>query len=287
LVLRLVISRDMDNLQEITQQLAEIRATLAQNSIRPIVEDEEAVVYQQPATAEEFAIHVKSDVKNLPVFTGEGHPSLNDWLTDVAPLIENMDRLIPNTYDYHYFLREIKRKIQGPAGTMLSNYGVQLKWSSIKRALVNHFSDKRSLSVLEIQALTLRQGKNTLEFFYKQANELLTKTIEAIRLSPDIEEQSTHSHMKIARKRILSCFVNGLDPLMEAHCRAMKPRGLDEAFNLCIELRNANKLKKMLDHPHIDSAKKNQNEAKRSPANQQGPPYQKHLSRERINQTSK
>jgi hypothetical protein len=52
-----------------------------------------------------------------------------------------------------------------------------LKWSAIKQALVDHFSDKRSLSVLEIEALTLRQGRNTLEHFHNEANELLTKTV--------------------------------------------------------------------------------------------------------------
>jgi len=247
----------MEDLQAIRRELAEIKATLLQNKIKPISEEEEQA-YPQPATAEEFAVHIKNDVKNLPVFNGEGHPSLNEWLTDVAPLISNMDRLIPNTYDYHYFLREIRRKIQGQAGEMLTNYGVILKWTSIKKALVSHFAEKRNLNLLEIQALTLKQGKSSLEYYYKQANELLTKTVEAIRLSEDIDELATASHMKIARQRILCCFVNGLNIQMELQCKALKPKSLEEAFSICNEIRNSSKLKNLLEANTIHNQKKGQ-----------------------------
>jgi flagellar biosynthesis protein FliP len=50
------------------------------------------------------------------------------------------------------------------------------------------------------------------------------------------------SHMKQARDRILSCFVNGLYANYELSCRAMKLKNLSEAFNICIELRNAFKI---------------------------------------------
>ncbi len=99
---------------------------------------------------------------------------------------------------------------------------------------------------MEIEALTLRQGKNSLEYYNNQANELLTKTIDAIKLSPNIEQSSAQSHMKLARDRILVCFINGLNPAAEQACRSMQPKTLSEAFNICNELRNAGKLKAML-----------------------------------------
>jgi hypothetical protein len=235
-----------EDILALTQELTKIKLILADNKLARTESDEEAV-YQQPRNVAEFKEHIQTDIKNLPVFTGEGYPSLNEWLQDVAPLIQNLDRLLAGTYDYQYYLREIRRKIQGTAGATLANYGVILKWSSIKKTLVEHFSDKRSLCVLEIEALTLQQGKNSLEFFYKQANELLTKTVDAIRLATDIEEEAMQSHMKQARDRILSCFVNGLHANYELPCRAMKPKNLSEAFNICNELRNASRLKSMLE----------------------------------------
>jgi hypothetical protein len=242
---------EQDPMQAIVAELQRINGIMAQNNIRPIVAEVEVALHQ-PRTADEFIALAKTDIKNLPVFTGEGHPALNSWLTDVAPIIENMDRLLTERYEYHYFLREIKRKIQGAAGERLDNYGVALKWSAIKQALVDHFSDKRSLSVLEIEALTLRQGRNTLEHFHNEANELLTKTLEAIRLSTDISEAMAPSHMKLARDRILACFINGLNAQMEQSCRAMRPKTISEAFNICIEIRNANKLKNMLNNNNND-----------------------------------
>ncbi len=235
---------DEEQMAAIVAELQNIRLILNQNRIGP-VEVEEEIIFQQPQSAEQFILFAKTDIKNLPVFTGEGFPSLNDWLTDVAPIIENMDRLIPQRFEYHCFLKDIKRKIQGPAGAVLSNHGIALNWKSIKKTLVNHFADKRSVSVLEIEALTLRQGKNSLEFYFNQANSLLTKTIEAIRLSPEVEEGAIHSLMRLARDRILTCFINGLNPAWEQPCRAMKPKSLSEAYNICNEMRNANKLKTM------------------------------------------
>ncbi len=106
-------------------ELQNIRAILNQNGIGPVVAEAE-VVYQQPGSVDEFIQFAKTDIKNLPIFTGEGFPSLNSWLLDVEPIIETMNRLIPMRYEYHYFLREIKRKIQGNAGKMLENYEITL-----------------------------------------------------------------------------------------------------------------------------------------------------------------
>jgi hypothetical protein len=84
---------------------------------------------------------------------------------------------------------------------MLTNYGVPMHWSSMLTALKKHFSDKRNLTILELQATLLKQGKDTLENYFFRTKTLLTKTIEAIKISPDIDEAYERSHMKQARKK--------------------------------------------------------------------------------------
>jgi hypothetical protein len=51
--------------------------------------------------------------------------------------------------------------------------------------------------------------------------------------------------MNLARKRILRCFINGLDSKYEFSCRAMRPKTLNEAFKICVELRNVSQMKAM------------------------------------------
>jgi hypothetical protein len=54
-------------------------------------------------------------------------------------------------------MREIRRKITGQAGMTLANYGVMLGWKSIKKSLIENFSDKRSLTILEIPSINVSQ----------------------------------------------------------------------------------------------------------------------------------
>jgi hypothetical protein len=225
-------------------QMDQMQQTLAQNEIKPI-QDTGPVAYLQPTTVAQLKEHLDTDIKNLPHFTGCGCPSLNEWLTDIDPLMKNLERLIKDTSDYHYYLREVRRKISGEAGAMLTNYGIPLKWENIKDALKNHFGDKRSLTILEREAVALKQDRETLETYYDRANLLLTNTIDAIKLSIEIGEEAVPSHMNLARKRILTCFINGLDGKYEFSCRAMRPKTLNEAFKICVELRNVSQMKVM------------------------------------------
>jgi hypothetical protein len=107
----------------LSQVLANIRLILSDNKLAR-TESKEQTVYQHPRDVAEFKEHIQWDIKNLPVFTGEGYPTLNEWLQIVAPLIQNLERLLAGTYDYQYYFREIRRKIQGTASATLTNYGL-------------------------------------------------------------------------------------------------------------------------------------------------------------------
>ncbi len=240
-------------------QLNEINLTLRQNNIRP-EETVQVYEYRQPASADELRVFLPRDVKNLPVFTGVGHPSLNEWVQDVSPIMANLNRLMANSPDYHYYLREIRRKIQGEAGSSLTNNGVPLHWPSMLTALKRKYADKRSLTILEMQATTLKQGKDSLEVYFEKTNKILTKMVEAIRLSPDIEEAHSYSHMKQARLKILAYFINGLHERYEISCRAMKPKTLDEALSMCREIRSSLQMKSIThasDEPSFSRSSKN------------------------------
>jgi len=247
-------------LQALQIQLNQINLTLRQNSIVP-EETVRVYEYRQPNTIEELREFLPRDVKNLPIFTGGGHPSLNEWIQDVSPIMANLNRLMADSPDYHYYLKEIRRKIQGEAGSSLTNNGVPLHWPSMLTALKRKFADKRSLTLLEMQATTLKQGKDNLEVYFEKTNKLLTKMIEAIRLSPDIEEAHSYSHMKQARLKILAYFINGLHERYETTCRAMKPKSLDEAFSMCREIRSSLQMKTLThvsDEPTSSKNWKNQ-----------------------------
>jgi hypothetical protein len=245
-----------NNILALQTQLNRINLTLRQNNINP-EETVQIFQYAQPETVEQLNQFLSKDVKNLPAFSGEGQPPLNEWLLDVSPIMANLNRLLVDSPDYHYYLREIRRKIIGKAGNALTNYGVPLHWPSMLEALKRQFSDKRSLTILEMQATTLRQGKDTMEVYFNRTNKLLTKIVEAIKLSPEIGPEHSFSHMKQARTKVLAYFVNGLHERYESSCRAMKPKNLDEAFNMCLEIRNSLHMKQLMRASEQPSSSKN------------------------------
>jgi hypothetical protein len=231
-------------LKAIKEELRVLKETLSKSGIE-IPGETKAISFPQPKTIDEFKSYVDKDIKNMPCFTGEGYPTLNEWIRDVDPLVENLYRLMAKSPDLHYYMREIRRKITGQAGMTLANYGIPLDWKSIKKSLIENFSDKRSLTILEMEALSMRQNSEPLEAYYSKSNELLTKTVEALKLSAEIDENSVASHLKQAQNRVLTCFVNGLNQRYEATCRAMRPKTLAEAYNMCLEIRNAARIKNM------------------------------------------
>lgn len=175
-------------------------------------------------------------IKDLPVYKGN-RTGLHDFIENVDEIVKLCEELIgrgkiPSTY-----LRAIRNKIQGEADEVLTMYGTELRWETIKNNLVNHYSDKRNETSLIKDLHSLYQGNDTIERFFSRIIEIQSALITHVKLH-DADETVRKAKETLYTEMCLNSFLAGIKEPLGSMIRARKPTNIADAYNLCIAEQN-------------------------------------------------
>lgn len=174
-------------------------------------------------------------VKSLREFSG-AVGEFNSWRKSVDRVLELYESL-RGTGRYYAILHTIRTKITGEADTALESYRTPLNWSSIKKCLMMHYSDKRDIGTLEYQMMVLRQGNRTITEFYQAVYQHLSLILDKVSCL-ELEENSLKAMTNTYREKALDTFIRGLNGDLPRLLSVREPTSLPQALHICLKLDN-------------------------------------------------
>lgn len=174
-------------------------------------------------------------VRCLRNFSGDAS-EFSSWKKSVERVLQIYEN-IKGTPKYFGILNVIRNKITGQADAALESYNTPLNWESICQCLVMHYADKRDVSTLEYQMISLVQGNNSIQGFYQTVYShlsLILNKISCMNISPESMRLLTQTY----RDKALDTFIRGLKGDLPRLLGIREPVDLPQALHLCLKLEN-------------------------------------------------
>lgn len=173
-------------------------------------------------------------IKGLPQYSGNPR-QLSTWIQSVERILNHF-RDMRHTDIYLLWVQEIRNKVVGEAGDMLSSNGVALDWSAIRAQLTLLYGDKRELSTLLQKLFSLRQGGLHVNEFYSNVRDCFTGISTHIQTNSEWENPT--ELVKFIDKLCLEKFVDGLEEPYTTHVSLLQPITLNQAYQYATEKAN-------------------------------------------------
>lgn len=183
-------------------------------------------------------------IKLLPTFDGD-RKFLHSWISQVDSILEIFNDDVRQTRAYVIWLKTIRSKIIGDAHNALvvNSVDANLTWPTMRRVLIEHFSDKRDLASLTQQIPYLRQDGKSVEEFYLEICSLTTDISQKLGLDPRFN-QSAPAIMQFMQIITTNAFIDGLSEPLSSNTRASGTENLLEAYRVAENFELAYKRKR-------------------------------------------
>lgn len=174
-------------------------------------------------------------VRCLREFSGN-QSEYSSWKKSVERVLKIYESS-KGTPKYFGILNVIRNKIIGSADAALESYNTPLNWECISRCLTLHYADKRDLSTLEYQMISLVQGNCTIQEFYQVVYSQLSLIMNKLS-SMEISNESLDLLTQTYRDKALDTFIRGLKGDLPRLLGIREPTDLPQALHLCLKLEN-------------------------------------------------
>lgn len=174
-----------------------------------------------------YTINPFKCIELLPNFSGQVG-TLNNFIAQVDiyyQLVPGTDVLGRNVMN-----GLIRNKITEEASNSLISIGNPLEWETIRKHLLDYFSDKRSIDHLKRKLTELVQRNKTLEEYYSEASDIQTALINAV--DPSLPPTEKQYYIRDIAREVLREFLLGLKPELSNYTRPQNPANIKEAFEL-------------------------------------------------------
>lgn len=174
-------------------------------------------------------------VRCLREFSGN-QSEYSSWKKSVERILKLYESS-KGTPKYFGILNVIRNKIIGSADAALESYNTPLNWECISRCLTLHYADKRDLSTLEYQMISIVQGNCTIQEFYQVVYShlsLITNKLSSMEMGRESLDILTQTY----RDKALDTFIRGLKGDLPRLLGIREPTDLPQALHLCLKLEN-------------------------------------------------
>lgn len=207
---------------------------------------------------------IRFQADNIPKF--DGNPKqINRFINACENFLENhQDTNNPNSEINICLLDTILSKLINRAADLISSRIELNNWNSIKNAIINTFSDQRSIDCVLQDILTLRPNKNELsQQFGIRLQDMRSLLFSKINMSDDPRE------IKILKIReydnlVLKTFINGLNYNTQLIVRLKNPINIEEAMSYALEEENFLYYKNRQPHYTANVSRNNSNNFNRN-----------------------
>ena len=177
-------------------------------------------------------------VKSIPKFDGNSvrYVSWRQAAVTAHKLYEGYE----GSSKYYQVAAIIRNKVVGAADTVLSCYNTVLNFRAILARLDFSYGDKKTIFTLEQELLTLKQGSNTITYFYDEVERKLTAILNKVLMSNAEDQALIESLSGKYRENALRAFISGLRRPMCDILFSSKPIDLSSALALTQELETNN-----------------------------------------------
>lgn len=218
----------------------------------------------------------KIDLDTIPIFEGK-ETQINIFLNTIDSIIK---RYIQFPESHATLRAAIFSKFRGRAAEILSPRNDLESWNDIKKAILQHFSDSRSIEQLlvEFNNIRLQKNESIIEFGYRIRTSL-SKLIAKINLS-NLEDKELRYNLYTSNA--LDRFLVSIPYNISCQIRLRQPNSLDEAITFANDEVNFMNRSFLLRNTQIQIPNKPNLSASRPNNTQQNFhqfPYQKEISR--------
>lgn len=186
--------------------------------------------------------------KNKLKMTTPVVPALRKEFLDMVPEFHGDTQLLPrfieiceklvtkfyntvdiNDFQNEYLMSSILSKIKGDAAVNISSCIIS-RWSDLKSALLNTYSDKRDIYTLNIEIVNLKQGNESPFNYYNKVQHLLNLQISHLKAHGN--ENEIFKLVVYFRNLALRVFLRGLREPLGSLMRTKNPPDLNSALNM-------------------------------------------------------
>lgn len=128
----------------------------------------------------------------------------------------------------------ILNKITGPAARIINSNGIPEDWDSIKKSLINNFSDQRDETTLYNDLMLATQGNKSPQEFYDLCVNLFSTIMTYVTLHESVTT-TIEAKRTLYRKLTMQAFVRGLKEPLGSRIRCMRPDSVEKALEFVQE----------------------------------------------------
>lgn len=173
---------------------------------------------------------IPDPIKMLPTYEGDPK-TLNHWIRISEAVLGTYDNIrLENPAIFNIWVLAVRQKIIGKANEALVSRNINVEWPLIRGTLIEYFGDRRDLSTLSSQIPYLRQGKKSLDEYYKETTELTANINTKVALDARFPEaMQINAVMTFVRDLTKSAFIDGLNEPFNLTVRSFRPETLEAA----------------------------------------------------------
>lgn len=180
------------------------------------------------------ADQIYKTLRLVPDFDGNSHV-LPRFINLCDQIVEEFVAANPgNNLAKVCVINGILNKITGPAARIINSNGIPEDWDSIKKALINNFSDQRDETTLYNDLMLATQGNASPQEFYDHCVNLFSTIMTYVTLHEDIRT-TIEAKRTLYRKLTMQAFVRGLKEPLGSRIRCMRPDSVEKALEFVQE----------------------------------------------------